>query len=395
MSFLTGRGARRPRGYRDLQGLNRDAVSNDPPNLERPRRERRPVERFGPTAALSQLSASQSSQSQASRSLSVPRGRRRSRHSESEDFQPRAASVKQVPTPLELDIRLGVMQQVFAAWTGALDVVLLDRVLTKLINASASCMDNVPALPGVDLLTQLCDAIVPTTFATLLPVQQQYVKLLCSAVYPVWLKHQPAAERPRITRIRDQFRVQLLGGESAMERALVACEPYTLGVLRNCVHCPALLWPHERGNPTPCCGSGRYVLQAKDVPHIPAALKGIYSDPVFVKHARRINHLLSFTAMGTSPSRSQQGRGFYSLPFPSVVRMEGKSYHLMVPNDVHGPCHFYVISDPSATSDPRLTAANIPTVHRGQVAAFVDMLRRWFLQHHPAACALKMMADVR
>jgi hypothetical protein len=223
-----------------------------------------------------------------------------------------------------------------------------------------------------------------------------WMMAVASKAYTVWLKSVSGTDRRRLTQIRQQLRNDRVhGGRQNADQVLATIQPVSLGVPKPCRWCTAHLWPFEsRIRVTPCCANGNYVIPTELIPRVHPELRAMYQDPMFIKHCRRINALLSFTAIGTSPSRQQQGRGLYSLPFPSVVRMEGKSYHLMVPASIPGPLHFYFVSDPSSTTDPRLAGSKLNPVDQQQVSFMAHRVRTWIEGNHILKDALQQMSEV-
>jgi hypothetical protein len=385
-----GRG--RPRGRTTPQAVH---IASDPPEIRRRnQRKRAAPNRFGEQVGHSQLSLSQSSQTSHSQSPRRRSRKHRRKSSIDEDFVPqRWASTAEV-SESEQELRAGVLRLQFSGWYHSCSQSDRDQVVQLIYTVSIE--PDSPLLPqdNVQVVQRFIHSLMNSND---LSVQNRcWMMAVASKVYTVWLKSVSGTDRRRLTQIRQQLRNDRVhGGRQNADQVLATIQPVSLGVPKPCRWCTAHLWPFEsRIRVTPCCANGNYVIPTELIPRVHPELRAMYQDPMFIKHCRRINALLSFTAIGTSPSRQQQGRGLYSLPFPSVVRMEGKSYHLMVPASIPGPLHFYFVSDPSSTTDPRLAGSKLNPVDQQQVSFMAHRVRTWIEGNHILKDALQQMSEV-
>ena len=157
-------------------------------------------------------------------------------------------------------------------------------------------------------------------------------------------------------------------------------------------HCHAQLWKSEfTQTSSPCCAAGRCIIREQDFPAIPADVCDLLSHRTVQRYSRYVNGLLSFTAICTSPTRTAGGRGYYTLPFPSVVCLQGKSSNLIVPWCERGPAFYYV---DSPDEDPRLAGRLSPS-DRADLNARIALIRAWLERNHPLAKHLRSMHEVR
>lgn len=294
---------------------------------------------------------------------------------------PRGAAVA-VLSAHERQIRLAMMRMQKRALYAAVSVEDRLFLLCERRRTYAAPSDH-----DIDVL-----ALYASCWSTLNAHELAEAEQLLLAEYQPWWNALSAVERKRFTLLRKQLRTNpaIVDGDP-----LALVKPFRLGDRDPCSHCGALLWKFERpknGKRWICCDDGQMVVRKEDCPDLPAELEELYRCPVFVKHCRRINSLLSFTCIGTTPTRSANGRGLYSMQYPSVLRMEGKTYHLMVPSQVQGPLHFYFVSDPQ--SDPRLQAGQMPEAERQRMCHIVEVLRNWIKAKHVLGPALKQLGDV-
>jgi len=371
-----------------------------------PTRERRQVVRpdVVTASAISGLSTSQSSRSRSASVGQRVNKRHRQHDDDDEEYMPAApAPVLRVPTGATLEATIALLCLVFKDWIDELDNVpdAFHELDTAIRAAYMLCDPPFLGQPDMDDIDAPSSAVLFHSHLRSwneLPaaIQPQFAPVIM-VVYTRWRQTLSRKDQTRFLAVRRQLQ-EGLQRTSGPERALRECTPFTLGEMSACRHCGSFLWAFEHHGPNRgwlCCGDGKYVVRRQDAPSLPPDLRQMYSNRVLVKYCRRINHLLSFTAIGTSPTRAANGRGFYSLPFPSVVRLEGKSYHLMVPANVHGPMHFYVVSDGSTAVDPRLQAAKIPAGERAELNMIVDRLRDWIRNHHILRDALRSMSEVQ
>jgi hypothetical protein len=95
-----------------------------------------------------------------------------------------------------------------------------------------------------------------------------------------------------------------------VEKRRQLAHPVTFGSRSPCDLCGALIWNPERGK---CCGNGKYVLRHEDCPQLPddEHMIELLTSSTVMEFSAKINAHLAMTAVGATPSRLEQGRGFH------------------------------------------------------------------------------------
>ena len=169
----------------------------------------------------------------------------------------------------------------------------------------------------------------------------------CPAVFPSrWLRSRDVITKQQVKQAVAQRTAQHFDARFASDPSLWHVPRFTAGDKRDCPHCGTPMFSAEVvGNYFVCCSNGAFVIGDALWPQVPDALLHMYNRPLFVRYCRTINTALRFAAVGTSPTRTNGGRGFHALGFPSMLKVQGSVYCLNVPADVRGPFTSFMIQD--------------------------------------------------
>ena len=112
-----------------------------------------------------------------------------------------------------------------------------------------------------------------------------------------------------------------------------------------------------------CCRGGKIAIAP--LPALPEGWEEMFRRPAFRTHSWQYNNLFTFTAMGVSGDQ-----GVVHQPAPSCVKIHGRTYHRVLPAEMHGPVHWYV-------HDPQLRREEATSLHLDQ--QLVDAIQQTLL----------------
>jgi hypothetical protein len=139
------------------------------------------------------------------------------------------------------------------------------------------------------------------------------VPALAAATYEHWRSLLTPAEarvHDAVVRTSDSEMAAAQARSRLLERRRRLSQRLDFGSRSACEHCHALVWRAERSK---CCGNGRFVLRPDDCPQLPedAELVRLLTHSVVMEYSNKLNSQLAVTAVGTSPTKAQEGRGFH------------------------------------------------------------------------------------
>ena len=148
------------------------------------------------------------------------------------------------------------------------------------------------------------------------------------------------------------------------------------------------MFPAERGL---CCAAGSRVLRKIDNPPITRKQAALLGARHMSHYSRIINSLLSFAAIGTTPTQGRGGRGIRCREFPGVFSLHGRTYHLWVPPSNPGPArgHRRFNSVPSIMLLDRVDSVS----DRRAAMTLLTQWRAYLHAHHPLAKSLAHVGD--
>jgi hypothetical protein len=164
------------------------------------------------------------------------------------------------------------------------------------------------------------------------PRWQQHVAndapYLASAIHNFWLATLTPAERrafDAVVRANDVDATAADARLAVLRRRRELSKRFSIGTRSPCGHCGALVW-HKEGER--CCGGGKHILRPEHCPDLPEdpAIAELFTTAAVMKHCRNINSALSMTAVGTLPSRSQNGAGFHTQAYGMCRTRAGFPY---------------------------------------------------------------------